>query len=39
MAREYYGVLAREWETGPRDVRDLPLGSPVVTVGQFNRKY
>ena len=39
MAREYYGVLAREWETGSRDVCDLPLGSPVVTVGQFNRRY
>ena len=39
MAREYYGVLAREWETGPRDVGDLPLGLLVVTVGQFNRRY
>ena len=39
MAREYYGVLAREWETGPRDISDLPFGSQVVTVGQFNRRY
>ena len=38
-AREYYGVLAREWETGPRDVVDLPLGLLVVTVGQVNRRY
>ena len=39
MAREYYGVLARERETGSRDVSDLLLGSSVVTVEQFNRRY
>ena len=32
-AREYYGVLAREWETGPRDVGDLLLGSLDVPLG------
>ena len=39
MGREYCGVLAREWESGPRDIRDVPLGLLVVTIGQFNRRY